>query len=70
MHDNPHDERITELESRLEFQDEIIAKLNDALVTQQHRFFELEKTVAMLLKALREKDFAPMPGGDERPPHY
>jgi len=69
MTDNPLNERITELESRLEFQDETIAKLNDALVTQQQRFFELNKTVTTLITALREKDI-PLPGGDERPPHY
>jgi len=70
MHDNPLNERITELESRVEFQDETIAKLNDALVTQQQRFFELDKTVTTLIKALREKSFDPLPGGEERPPHY
>ncbi len=37
-----HD-RITELESRLEFTDDTIARLNDALVVQQQRYFEMER---------------------------
>ena len=35
-----HDARISELESRLEFQDETIQKLNDALVQLQNKLFD------------------------------
>ena len=38
-----HDARISELESRLEFQDETIQKLNDALVQLQNKLFDQEK---------------------------
>ena len=63
--------RITELETRLEFQDETIAKLNDALVIQQKTYFELDKTVKLLIGQLRERlQDAPLAGEEPPPPHY
>ena len=64
-------ERITELENRLEFQDETIASLNDALVAQQRKYFELDRTVKLLIKQLQERwENPPDPGAEPPPPHY
>ena len=64
-------ERIGDLESRLEFQDETIAALNDALVAQQQKCFELEKTLKLLITQMKERPESPPPAGQEPPPpHY
>ena len=48
-----HDARISELESRLEFQDETIQKLNDALVQLQNKLFDQEKRLSHLSQRLQ-----------------
>ena len=64
-------ERITELESRLEFSDETIAALNDALVAQQKKVFELDKTVQLLIAQMKERPGElEHPGEEPPPPHY
>ena len=63
-------ERITELETRVEFQDETIARLNDALVAQQQQFFTLDKTVKLLIEQMRDKNLPAAEPGDQPPPHY
>ena len=71
MSANSDSDRITELESRLEFQDETIAQLNDALVMQQQSYFELEKKLSLLVNRLQENDFEIGDAKDEPPPpHY
>ncbi len=69
---NPADqERLTELESRLEFIDDTITRLNDALVVQQQRYFELDKKLQLLITRLQEKNFdLPDPKDEPPPPHY
>ncbi len=63
-------ERLNDLEARLAFQDDTITVLNDALVSQQTRLAEVERTVARLIKLMEQlRD-----GGEEPeegpPPHY
>lgn len=62
-------DRIDALEARLEFQDETIATLNDALVSQEQRLTELTKSYSLLTERLRD-----LAGHDfekhEPPPHY
>jgi SlyX protein len=66
-------DQIANLESRLEFQDETIATLNDEIVAHHQRLAELEKSFGVVLEHLQK--------GDERdgndhgeveppPPHY
>jgi SlyX protein len=71
------EDRMTELETRLEFQDETIARLNDELVAQQQDITRLTKTMTLMidqfskqgsnmmdvLDMVDEKDEPP-------PPHY
>ena len=69
---NPSDDnRISELESRLEFIDDTISRLNEALVIQQQRYFELDKKFSLLVARLQEKNIDLMDPKDEPPPpHY
>ncbi|NCF34747.1 MAG: hypothetical protein GWP50_14405 [Proteobacteria bacterium] len=62
--------RISELETRLEFQDETLAKLNDALVAQQKRLDELEKRQQQLIPHLISAQEKDDPTIEPPPPHY
>lgn len=62
--------RISELETRLEFQDETLAKLNDALVAQQKRLDELEKRQQQLIQHLKSAQAKDDPATEPPPPHY
>lgn len=66
--------RIVELETRLEFQDQTIANLNDALVRYERGLAHLQGTVSLLVEKYRqaqtesnEPDFE---GPEPPPPHY
>lgn len=63
-------QRISELESRLEFQDETIARLNDALVAQQNRLDQLEKRQQQLIEHLKSAQAKDNPVDEPPPPHY
>ena len=69
-----HDDRISELESRLEFQDETIQKLNDALVLLQNKLFDQEKRLKHLGRRLQvlvgNDDGADANQVEPPPPHY
>ena len=63
------DERI-DIETRLLFQEDTIAKLNDALVDQQHQLDQLRETLARLIEPLERRNEPPDSLEEERPPHY
>ncbi|MAD06698.1 MAG: SlyX protein [Gammaproteobacteria bacterium] len=63
-------QRISELESRLEFQDETITRLNDALVAQQNRLDQLEKRQQQLVEHLQSTQAKDDPAKEPPPPHY
>lgn len=65
------EDRVTELETRLAFQDDTIQTLNDVLVVQQRSLERMQRQVAALIKRQDEM------GGqfeaseeDAPPPHY
>jgi SlyX protein len=64
------EERLTELESRLEFQDETIATLNDEIARHQHRIAELEKSFKLVVERLRDRTEQTDPAAEPPPPHY
>ena len=68
----PLEDRIIELEARLEFQDETIARLNDELVAQQQRVFELGKVLALLQNQIQDSQIDAQidPEDEPPPPHY
>jgi SlyX protein len=71
MKDSSPEERINELETRLSFQDDTISSLNDALVRQQQRIAQLEKSLELLIERARDNlDDAPEYGEEPPPPHY
>jgi SlyX protein len=64
------DERI-EIETRLVFQEDTIAKLNDALVDQQRQLDQMRDTLARLIELVeRREEPAEFKVEQERPPHY
>jgi len=64
------DERI-EVETRLLFQEDTIAKLNDALIDQQRQIDQLRETLERVVELLERRDADPnFSITEERPPHY
>jgi SlyX protein len=63
--------RVTELESRLAFQDDTIQALNDVLVSQQRALDRLQQQMAAMLKRQEElgSQFDTFEE-DAPPPHY
>jgi SlyX protein len=68
------EQRISDLESRLEFQDETIQKLNDEMVLLQHKLFAQEKQLKRLTQRLQargeDEDGADPNQIEPPPPHY
>ncbi len=65
------EERITELESRLAFQDDTIQALNDVLVAQQRVMERMQLQLVALAKRQQESNNQFDMAGDEAPPpHY
>ncbi|MEE1924529.1 SlyX family protein [Pseudomonas sp. 148P] len=65
------EERVMELESRLAFQDDTLATLNDVLVEQQRVVERLQLQMAALLKRYEEVMGQYEASEDEAPPpHY
>ncbi|HLD64457.1 MAG TPA: SlyX family protein [Pseudomonas sp.] len=65
------EDRVTELESRLAFQDDTIQALNDVLVLQQRAVERLQLQLAALLK--RQEEMLSQFEASEQdapPPHY
>ncbi|MCI8211839.1 hypothetical protein AUC61_20100 [Pseudomonas sp. S25] len=63
--------RVTDLESRLAFQDDTIQALNDVLVTQQRALDRLQQQMAAMLKRQEEMGSQfEIFGEDAPPPHY
>lgn len=65
------EERVVELESRLAFQDDTIAALNDVVVAQQRDIERLQQQMAVL--ARRQEELVGQVGiaeSDAPPPHY
>ena len=63
--------RLTELEERLEHQDDTITQLNDALINQQQRIDSLETKLQEVRSTLLSVTEIRQPlDSDERPPHY
>ncbi|MHB2249435.1 SlyX family protein [Pseudomonas fitomaticsae] len=65
------EQRVTELESRLAFQDDTIQALNDVLVEQQRVVERLQLQMAAVLK--RQEEMVGQIGSfeeDTPPPHY
>jgi len=65
------EQRITDLEARLAFQDDTIQTLSDVLFAQQRTVEQLQAQLGVL--ARRQEDIQGRMGGEEdeaAPPHY
>ncbi|WP_119964227.1 SlyX family protein [Simplicispira lacusdiani] len=70
-HPNPADERLTELEIKVSYQEDLLEQLNLTVYRQQQQIDRLVQEIAHLRQQM------PEPGGaaprnlrDEIPPHY
>lgn len=66
------DDRVTELETRLAFQDDTIQALNEVLVEQQHQLTHMQAQLGQLIERYREMAGGQFEEGGEEPPppHY
>jgi SlyX protein len=68
----PDSDRLVELETRVAFQDHLLAELNDVVTAQGRALHELQQQLARAeadLKTLRGLLYAD-PGSEPPPPHY
>jgi len=63
------EERISQLETLLEFQEQTISSLSDELFVQQAKLNEFDRTLKALVKVYRDNP-AQTDMNDEIPPHY
>lgn len=66
------DSRLTELETRISFQDDLLDALNRIVADQQRQIELLQREIRLVydqLKSLSPSEIA-MGNDDERPPHY
>ena len=66
-------DRITELESRVAFQEDTLDQLNDAVSKQEleiERLTRMIKIMSQQVKSLRLDDPAGAPDDEPPPPHY
>lgn len=63
-------QRIDELESRVAFQEETIAKLDEALAGQQQQLLDVQRALSMLTSRLSEVEADQDDGPEPPPPHY
>ena len=66
------DQRCTELEIKLAYQEDIVKALNDVVCSQQESIDRLEQTCRYLMQRLQEVTQGPLSEApdQERPPHY
>ncbi len=66
-----HDQRLTDLETRIAFQEDSIQALSDELYRQQKELDRLQQFCNLMLQRLQDASAAgPMGPVDEKPPHY
>ncbi len=66
------EQRCTELEIKLAYQEDIVKALNDVVCRQQESIDRLEQTSRYLMQRLEEVTQGPLSEAldQERPPHY
>ena len=72
MHSNdPVDQRLTELEIKASFTEDLLDRLNEVIVHQQAQIDQLRREIAMLLEQSRcAEPVTPRSPRDDLPPHY
>jgi SlyX protein len=68
---DPTDRRLTDLEIKASFTEDLVDRLNEVIVRQQAQIDRLMHQVALLLEQGRSAEPAPQRSlRDELPPHY
>ncbi len=64
--------RLTDLETRAAFQDDLLESLNDIVASQQRQIDLMQREIRMLYDQLKSLSPSEMAGSNEqeRPPHY
>ena len=62
--------RIQDLETRLTFQEDLLAKLDDALSIQQRQLIDITQRLEVVTEQIRLFLRELPPSEDERQPHY
>ncbi len=71
MTEKPDSEfRLTELEARISFQDDIIEKLNATIIEQWKQIEIHTRQISALNERLSEAELRATPVRNEPPPHY
>jgi len=64
------DERFIALETKVAYQDKLIAELNEVIVEQTRELTLLTKRLEHLERYVRDPEEDTAPPANERPPHY
>lgn len=71
------EEKFTDLESKYSFQENMLAELNEALVSQQqqldslkHELINVKQHVAQMIETPAKAEHYNSSPADEKPPHY
>lgn len=65
------EQRLTDLETRIAFQEDTIQTLSDELYRQQKELERLQQLCNLMLQQLQDLNSGDAPGPiDEKPPHY
>lgn len=62
--------RLTEIEIKLSYAEDLVDRLNDVVVRQQQQLELLARELLALRQQLREGGASPLSLRDELPPHY
>ncbi len=67
-----NEERLVDIEMKIDFQENTIKELNDVVCRQQEEIGELRKTCNLLFNQLKSLSITPSGNNpkDEKPPHY
>lgn len=70
---NDLNEQLIELQTKIQFQDDVIHKLDDELIQQNELIAQLALRLKVLEEKVKEMDLErtnPTSVSDEKPPHY
>lgn len=68
--DQQTEARLTELEIKVAFTEELLERLDAVIIEQQRRMDLLVQELVRLREQVQRTDAPSGPQGDERPPHY
>ncbi|WP_341220073.1 SlyX family protein [uncultured Pseudoalteromonas sp.] len=71
MPENDQEQRISDLEMRVAFQEDTLDKLSDVIAEQDHIITDLRRAITLLNDQLKKVDTRQdLPSDEPPPPHY